>query len=116
MASRKEVAARSKAREARARLEAERKAHEDAVDARVADYVLRAEEVREAEEALAAAQEAVRLRIADRRVALGGVIDLERDLAVVRALTGATQADVTEARRELRSRVGAASPDEGGEG
>ncbi|MDO5498639.1 MAG: hypothetical protein Q4F67_03045 [Propionibacteriaceae bacterium] len=108
MARRGAVSARQRAREARARLDEERLEHEKRVDEQVVAYLVSVDEVQAASEALEAAREALQLA-QDRRVAaLGGVLEIEKDAAVVRSLTGATAAEVSEAKRSLKTNVAAA--------
>lgn len=103
MAKRGAVSARQRAREARAALDAERIAREKLVDERVVGYLEAVDTVSDAVAALEEAQERLRLAEAECVGALGRVLVVEKDAAVVRALTGATQAQVTEARKARKA-------------
>lgn len=105
VASRHSVTARARAREARAKLTAQRKDHEQLVDSLVTCLLEATDEVQTAENSLAAAQVNLAASQDVRLQSLIAVVEAEPDLEVVLALTGATKAEVSEARKEARRRT-----------
>lgn len=112
MAARRTVSARTRARAARAKLEEQRAAQIEAVDARVADYFEAADARDAAEDEVQAALVRLEQCGQARRDRLVDVLEVEPDVETVVALTGATKTEVNEAKRARRSKRAAAKPDE----